>query len=57
MVTGAAGFIGSHLVGKLLELGYSVKALDLPNLEDAINLREFSGKSKIRIYFWGYKKY
>ena len=28
LVTGAAGFIGSNLVEKLLELGYSVKALD-----------------------------
>ena len=26
-VTGASGFIGSHLVERLLELGYEVKAL------------------------------
>jgi UDP-glucuronate 4-epimerase len=28
LVTGAAGFIGSHLVDRLLELGYEVTGLD-----------------------------
>jgi len=30
LVTGAAGFVGQALVLRLLELGFTVKALDLP---------------------------
>lgn len=47
LVTGAAGFIGSHLVDKLLELGCIVEALDdllngnLQNLACAENKKEF----------------
>lgn len=47
MVTGAAGFIGSNLTEKLLELGSDVIGLDnlfngrLVNLEDAMKYRNF----------------
>lgn len=47
MVTGAAGFLGSHLTDTLLERGYSVVGVDnlsrgsLDNLKDALNNLRF----------------
>jgi dTDP-alpha-D-glucuronic acid decarboxylase len=38
MVTGAAGFVGSHLIERLLALGHTVHGLDIAPLEGARNL-------------------
>lgn len=38
MVTGAAGFVGSHLIERLLAIGHVVHALDIAPLEQARNL-------------------
>ena len=38
LVTGADGFIGSHLVEALLERGYEVKALSLIHISEPTRL-------------------
>lgn len=38
LVTGGAGFIGSHTSDRLLELGHKVRVLD--NLQKPIHLKE-----------------
>ena len=40
MVTGAGGFIGSHLIERLLKDGEEVYAFDIRNLNECLNLTE-----------------
>ena len=55
LVTGAAGFIGSHLVENLLRLGQEVTSLDnystgsKSNLDSAVGSLSDDGKSRLRI--------
>jgi UDP-glucose 4-epimerase len=45
LVTGGAGFIGSHLVDKLLDLGFNVKVIDNLFSGDEQNLVQHQGNS------------
>lgn len=44
LVTGAAGFIGSHLVGRLCEDGHAVRALDNLSTGDRANLAPWADR-------------
>ena len=52
MITGAGGFIGSHLTEKLLEDGCNVYAFDIKPLNECINLKDIKDHSRLH-YFQG----
>jgi len=52
MVTGASGLIGSHLIEKLLNLGYIVYGLDVVELKTNNNLKEIKRNQNFK-YFKG----
>jgi len=49
LVTGGAGFIGSHLTERLLELGHEVVVLDNLSTGRAVNLAHLEGNSRLTI--------
>lgn len=51
-MTGGSGFIGSHLVERLLKDGNEVHVFDVVPLEQAMNLKEVKDHPKLR-YFQG----
>ncbi len=52
MVTGAGGFIGSHLIEKLLKKDFSVFALDIKPLSQCLNLKDVKENPNLH-YFQG----
>lgn len=48
LVTGAAGFVGSHLIDKLLELDNEVTGFDIVDLNKAMNLQSTKNKKNFK---------
>jgi len=50
LVTGGAGFIGSHLVDQLMDIGYFVRVVDNLSSGSLKNVRRWSGNSRFEFF-------
>jgi UDP-glucose 4-epimerase len=57
IVTGGAGFIGSHLVDKLVELGFTVKVLDNLSSGSLENIKHLLARKNIEFVYIDIKNY
>jgi dTDP-glucose 4,6-dehydratase len=52
LVTGAAGFLGSHLTDRLLQEGHTVLGVDNFSTGDPENVAHLSGEPRFRLFEW-----